>query len=150
MSSSRPIVDARHVRAAAIAASAIWFFAACGGSDATAPSASVSIVGSWTLQSVNGSPLPYVMDRNGADKSEMTADILTFLTSGQFTDIAQVRVTSGGQVSTLAVQQAGTYAANKGNVTLTFAGDASTAQGSQSGSTFTLGLNGLSLAYKKQ
>ena len=131
-------------------ACALWLIAACSGGDATAPSASVSIVGSWALQTVNGSALPYLMDQNGADKSEMTAEVLTFLATGQFTEIAQVRVTSGGQVSTLAVQQAGTFTANKGNVTLTFAGDGSTAQGSQSGSTLTLGLNGLNLSYKKQ
>lgn len=83
--------------------------AACTGSDATAPGPSVSVIGSWSLQTVNGAPLPYVMDQNGADKSELTADVITFIGGGQFTQVSQVRVTSAGQVSTQPVLQAGTF-----------------------------------------
>ena len=123
--------------------------AACSGKDTTAAT-SVSIVGVWTLQTVNGAPLPYLMDQAGADKSEMTGDVLTFLASGQFTEIAQVRVTSGGQVTTQTVPQAGTFTASKGSIAMTFAGSSTQAQGSQAGSSLTLALNGLTLVYKKQ
>ena len=133
---------------------AIWAIvlaSACsGGTDTTAPATSVSIVGTWTLQSVNGASLPYLMDQSGADKSEMTSDVLTFLATGQFTEIAQVRLTSGGQVTTTSVPQAGTYAANKGTVVLTFAGSDTQARGTQTGATLAVAINGLAFVYQKQ
>jgi hypothetical protein len=123
--------------------------AACsGGSEATAPAGSASVVGTWSLKTVNGATLPYLMDQIGADKTEMTGDVIVFLASGQFTETAQVRATSGGQVSTVPVQQAGTWATNKGSVALTFVGG-NTADGSYTGASLSLNINGLAFGYTK-
>jgi hypothetical protein len=55
--------------------------AACLGDSVTA---TVPIPGTWTLQSVNGQPLPYTF----ANASTLTSDVLTINASGSFSETA--------------------------------------------------------------
>lgn len=123
---------------------------ACSGLDTTAPSSTASVIGNWSLQTVNDAQLPYLMDRSGADKSELTADTFTLIGSGQFTQVSQVRVTSAGQVTTQPVLQAGAFTSNKGAVSVLFAGSTEAIQGSVSATTLALPINGFAFVYKKQ
>ena len=121
---------------------------ACSSDDSTGPDTSVE--GTWTLQSVNGSDLPYVVAQAGSDKVEVTADVLTVASGGAFTEITSIRVTSGGNVTTQSIPDAGSYTVNGTAVTFTFQSDGSSGTGTLSGNTLTVATQGVSLLYKKQ
>jgi len=123
--------------------------AACGGDSPTQPT-SASVAGTWNLQTVNGSGLPYIVGQVGSDKLELVSDVLTVGESGTFTQLTEFRVTESGQVSTESVPDAGSYALNGTAVTFTFDSDGSTGTGSLSGNTLTIAAGGFALIYKKQ
>jgi hypothetical protein len=122
---------------------------ACSPSNAGAP-ADTSIVGTWSLETVNGAPLPYVLTDSASTRTEVTADVLTFLPSGQFTQLTQLRTTTAGEANTQTVPQAGTFSSNRGSVTLQFTGDSASYSGTVSGRTFTLAYQALTLRYGKE
>jgi hypothetical protein len=122
---------------------------ACSDDDSTGPD-DISVEGTWTLQSVNGSNLPYVLAQAGADKVEVTADVLTVGSGGAFTELTTVRVTSGGTVTTQSLPDAGTYTVNGTAVTFVFQSDGSSGTGTLNGDRLTVATGGLSLVYEKQ
>ena len=123
--------------------------AACGGSDAPTQPTSASVAGTWKLQTVNGSALPYVAAQVGADKVELMSDVITAVASGSFTQMTQIRVTQSGQVSTQSIPDAGSYTLNGSAVTFTFNSDGSTGTGSLSGNTLTVTEDGFAFVYRK-
>lgn len=118
-------------------------------SDSTGPT-EASVAGTWTLQSINGTNLPFVFAQTGANKAEITADVLTVTSSGSFTQITTVRITENGQVTTQTVPDAGSYVLNGTNVTFQFQSDGSIGTGTVSGGTLTVSTPGFSYIYKKQ
>lgn len=120
----------------------------CGGDKTTGPTAA-TITGTWTLQSVNGSALPYTVAQTGANKVEVTADVLT-IASSSFTQTTTVRSTINGQVTTQSVSDAGTYTLNGTAASFRFNSDGSTGTGSFSGSTLTVAEDGFAYVYTKQ
>ena len=88
--------------------------------DATGPSpvpspgpSPVVVVGTWRLQSVDGRPLPFTLpeeESGGADKLEITAEVITTLNSGSFTMLTTFRVTYGSDVFPESIPGEGTYA----------------------------------------
>ena len=123
--------------------------AACG-SDAPSEPTPASLAGTWRLQTVNGSGLPFVVAQLGTDKVELTSDVLTVAASGSFTQMTQIRVTQSGQVSTESVPDAGSYTLNGTAVSFTFDSDGSTGTGSLSGNALTVAASGFALVYRKQ
>jgi hypothetical protein len=123
--------------------------AACGSDGPTQPT-SASVAGTWSLQTINGTPLPYVVVQTGVDKVELTSDVITAVASGSFTQITQVRITQNGQVSTQSIPDAGSYSLSGTAVTFTFSSDGSTGTGSLSGNTLTVASDGFAYVYKKQ
>lgn len=123
--------------------------AACGGDSPTAPT-QASVVGTWQLQSVNGQGLPYIAEQVGADKVELTSDVVTAAAGGSFAEIVSYRITQGGQVSAYSESYAGTYTLNGTAVTFRWNDDGSIGTGTVSGSTLTVAGNGLSLVFRKQ
>ena len=123
--------------------------AACGGDSPTQPTSS-SVAGTWSLQTINGTGLPYIVAQTGSDKVELTSDVLTVVGSGSFTQITQVRVTQNGQVSTQSIPDAGSYVLNGTAVTFTFNSDGSSGTGSLSGNTLTVAEDGFAYVYRKQ
>jgi hypothetical protein len=121
---------------------------ACGGDSPTQPTAT-SVAGTWRLQTINGTALPYVVAQTGADKVELTSDVITAVPSGSFTQLTTVRVTQNGQVSTQSLPDAGSYTLNGSAVTFTFNSDGSTGTGSIGGNTLTVTSDGLALIYRK-
>lgn len=121
--------------------------AACGG-DATSPG-SVSVAGSYALQTVNGSPLPFIVLQIGADKVELLNETVTLSEGGTFTQQGALRVTESGFVSTESYADAGTYVRNGTAVAFEFNSDGSTGTGTISGNTITVAVSGFSLVYRK-
>jgi hypothetical protein len=119
------------------------------GSDSTAPKA--SIAGTWSLQTINGTPLPFTIQAQGANKEEVTADIVTLTNDGSFTELASLRFTINGAVTTQSVPDAGRYTLNGTAVVVTFNSDGTSATGSWDGSnTITIADQGFAEVYRRQ
>ena len=118
----------------------------CGGGDSTGPDDSVA--GTYSLRTVNGSNLPFIVLQVGADKLELTADVLTLTDAGSFTQITTFRVTEGGQVTTSTVADAGSYTRTGTAISATF-NSGGTATGTISGGTITVAQDGFSYVYRK-
>ncbi len=135
--------------ALAIGALAITFATACGGDSTTQPTPA-SFAGTWSLQTVNGAALPFLVATNGSDKLEITSDVFTVTSSGTFDEMATTRTTISGVATVDTLNDSGTYTLNGSAVTLTFASDGSSIAGTLSGNSMTLTQAGYAFAYKKQ
>jgi hypothetical protein len=131
-----------------LALAALILAASCGG-DSTAPT-TVSVAGTWNLQTINGTALPYVLEQTGADKTEITSDVFNVASTGSFTQTTTVRFTQNGAVTTQSVADAGSYTVSGTAVNFTFNSDGSTGTGSLSGNTLTVTSSGFAFVYKKQ
>lgn len=143
----------RRIRSAAravMAAGILLIAAACGGDDGPTAPTQASIAGLWNLQTVNGSALPFILAQSGTDKLEVLGDAITVAEGGTFTQLTQLRVTQGGQTSTEAVPDAGSYTLSGTTVTFIFDSDGSSGTGTLSGKTLTVAEDGISLVYRKQ
>jgi hypothetical protein len=137
-------------RSARLAPAALLFALAAGACSGDSSGPDVSVVGTWQLQTVNGQGLPYLVAQSGADKIEVTSDVLTVAEGGAFTEITTIRVTSSGTVTTQSIPDAGTYTINGTAVNFTFQSDGSNGTGTLNESTLTVATQGVSLVYKKQ
>lgn len=113
--------------------------AACG--DSTGPRTTVA--GTWTLQTVNGTKLPYlfpnVVNQDDANKLELSGAVLTIEPGGSLTRDRMVRITLNGQVSSESEMVAGTYTISGSAVTVSYDLDGRPAvNGSWSGNTLTI------------
>ena len=128
---------------------ALLALVACGGdNDPTSPGN--SLAGTWSLQSINGTALPYVVLQSGANKIELTADILTVSSGGSFTQTSTIKTTVNGQVTTESVSDAGSYTVNGNAVSFVFNSDATTGTGVLSGNSLSVGAEGAAFIYRKQ
>lgn len=142
---SRSFKSARFLTAAVMLASA----AACGGGDSPTEPTQVSVAGTWSLQTINGTRLPYVVAQTGADKLEVTSDVLSVSGTGSFTQTTTVRLTQNGQVSTQSVADAGSYTLNGSAASFRFNSDGSTGTASISGNTMTVATDGFAYVYTR-
>ena len=108
------------------------------------------MAGRWTLQSINGTPLPWVVLQSGANKIEVTADVLTATGTGSFTQVTTVRNTLNGLVTTETRSDAGIYTLNGNAVTFVFNGNGSSGTGVLNGNTLNVGVSGSAFIYRKQ
>jgi hypothetical protein len=106
--------------------------------------------GAYSLTSINGQPLPYVLAQTGADKDELVSDVYTFSGQGSFTQATTVRQTRNGQASTSATVDAGSYVLNGTAVTVHYNSDGSSVSGVLSGRTLTLAGSGFAGVYQHQ
>ena|SRR5438067_7463471 len=121
----------------------------CGGDSPTAPTLA-SVAGTWSLQTVNGGALPFVVSQTSTSKLEVISDVLIVALGGTFTETTTIRTTQNGAVSTQAQADAGTFVLNGTAVAFTFNSDGSTGTGSLSGNTMTVTDLGFAFVYKKQ
>ena len=91
--------------------------------DATGPD---DLLGTWSLQSVSGQSLPYILEQDATVKIELTGETVTLLASGRQTMVTSFRVTDGGVVSTESVPASGNYTVNGSKLLLTFDNDSDT------------------------
>jgi hypothetical protein len=120
---------------------------ACSGSDTTRPM-TPAVEGSWNLNTVNGSALPYTLQATNP-KIEVLSDQISFATGGTFTETGNFRVTDAGLVSMQPVNKSGTWTVNGTALTFTFL-SGSTGTGTVSGSSFTVSVDGFSRMYSRQ
>ena len=120
----------------------------CGGDSTTQPTAT-SIVGTWSLQTINGAALPFIISQSGADKLEVISDVATVDSHGAYTEVTQLRTTVNGQAKAEAFTDVGTYTVSGNAVTLK-SSDGSSVTASLSGNTFTISAGAFVYVYKKQ
>ena len=135
------------MRKALIAAAAMALLA-CGG-DSTGPA--VSAAGTWNLQTVNNSPLPFTAAfvANPLYKLEIVSDVFVARPDGTYTETFTERETDGTTVTTTSNDDTGTWVQHGTAVTLT-SSDQTITSASISGNTITVSTQGLVLVYKKQ
>jgi hypothetical protein len=119
--------------------------AACGGDSSITPG---TVTGSYSLRTVNGSPLPFTVIQIGADKIEITGDVIILNEGGTFTETTSQRTTENGVVTTSTIDDAGTYTLTGTAITLT-SPESGSISGAVSGGTMTLTLEGLAAVYSK-
>lgn len=78
---------------------ALAFATACGGAAATDP-AQVTFAGTYALQSVNGSKLPYVAIQDASGTVIIVADQLVIADGGSWSESGTIRTTINGQTQT--------------------------------------------------
>jgi hypothetical protein len=118
---------------------------ACGG-DSTSPSATVS--GTYTLQNVNGSQLPFTVFDVGTEKYEILTDAVILNEGGTWTESGTDRSTVSGQVTTSTITDAGTYTLNGTAITFVSA-QSGTTNGSVGSGTLTITDQGIVAVYQK-
>src|SRR5262249_23805793 len=107
-----------------LAAVALSFAVACGGDSSTAPPAE-QIAGTWTLQTVNGALLPFVIVQSGTNKVEVLSDVFVIASTGSFTQTTTVRSTINGVATTDSTADAGSYTLSGATLSLHFNSDGS-------------------------
>lgn len=98
----------------ALAAAFLLLGAACG--DGTAPDEG-TIIGSYTLRTINGQNLPYTTLSSGVNKAEVLSSSLSVNTDGTFREERSVRRTHSGVSITEAEMKFGTYTSTGSGVT---------------------------------
>jgi hypothetical protein len=78
------------------------------------------VAGTYTLQTVNGSPVPYTYYQSGADSYVVLSDTVVIAAGGAWTESWHERRTVGGTVTTPAFTDRGTYAVNGSDIVFTF------------------------------
>ena len=132
-----------------VACLALALFASCGGDSATGPT-SASVAGTWSLQTVNGAALPFVLAQDGADKLEVTGDVITAAENGTFSSLTHFRSTISGEVSEDDIADTGTWTLSGSSVTFRFTSDGTAGTASISGGTMTFTQGSTALKYTKQ
>jgi hypothetical protein len=100
------------------AVTALLFFAACGGSYGSSTVPSTSVAGTYTLRTVNGLALPYIVSQTGPSKVEVVDDAFTLNDSGTWTESGHRRNTVSGQVTTTATADAGSFTISGTTITM--------------------------------
>lgn len=90
---------------------------ACG-SDSTTQPTFATIAGTWSLQTINGTPLPFTVSQTANDKIEVVSDVVTATSTGTYTEVIQYRETLNGQATVTSVPDAGTFTINGSAITL--------------------------------
>lgn len=80
--------------------------AACFGDD---PTGSSTITASYSLRTINGSPLPYTIVVSATTKRDVLDDVITLHQGGTFAESARSRTTVNGQVTTETNTKTGIY-----------------------------------------
>lgn len=115
--------------------------------DGTRPTPA-SFAGTWNLQTVNGSPMPFVV-QTANPKIEIMSDQIVVVDNGTFTESFVVQRTTGTQVVLERGSDSGTYSLNGSAVSLVYA-DGSTGNGATTGNSLTLAGQGFSQVYTRQ
>ena len=121
----------------------------CGG-DSTGPAASVE--GTWNLQTINGSGLPYTTDYQASPlyRFEILSDQVVFNSGGTYVESSTVRETNGTTVTTSDEQDNGTWSQQGSQVTTTSSSDGSTTSAVVSGNKLTVNVLGILGVYARQ
>ena len=120
------------------------------GSDSSSEPTNASVAGTWTLQSVNGSQLPFTLSNVGSTKIELVSSVVNVTSAGTWTSTSQTRTTINGQATTSTGTQAGTYTLSGSAVAIRSTDGTTVQAGTVNGNTLTLAQTGLVFVYQKQ
>jgi hypothetical protein len=101
-------------------------------------SGGTGISGSYTLQAVDGFPLPYTYSQTGADKKEIVTDVIVLTDAGTWSEVVQQRQTVAGVTTNNTLTQNGTYTRSGTSGVYFVTSDNDTFSGLVSGNTMTL------------
>ena len=107
------------------------------------------IAGTYTLQSVNGHTLPWVMQVGTTQSMELTEGSITINQNMTCSRSLKLTETDGGTVTTVTNTDGGTYTLVNGAITFTWDSDGSTDSGSIGGSQLTITVDGDVLIFRK-
>jgi hypothetical protein len=119
---------------------------ACG-SDSTTTEPDVQMTGTWSLQSVNGAALPYLVQTTPS-KVELLSDVFVMATGG-FVEQSIVRTTTGTTVTLDTARDVGTYTVKGSATTFMWSSDGSSAVVSVTGNTFLAKSGSTSFVYSR-
>ncbi len=122
--------------------------AACG-SDAPSDPGPVSAVGTWTLETVNGNRLPFLLDQRGNDRIELISASLDLKAGGTFSSTSAERSTVAGVTQDQSYVDPGHFTLAGAVVTFTFDADASVSQGTITSDVMTFNASGLLAVYRR-
>jgi hypothetical protein len=122
--------------------------AACGADTPSDPTP-VTVVGTWTLETVNGTRLPFVLDQRGNDKVELLSAALDVMASGTFSSTSTERSTIAGVTQNQSYVDPGHFTLNGSVATFTFDLDASVSRGTIAADAMTFDANGLVVVYRR-
>jgi hypothetical protein len=128
-----------------LAAAALVLAVACDSS--TSPEA--TIVGTWNLSTMNGSPLPFTVFGSGANKVEITAGVITFAQGGTYSSTMTTRSTMNGVATNSTDSETGNYTITGATVSITDPGEP-TQTATMSGNTLTTTVEGFTFVFIKQ
>jgi len=104
---------------------------ACSGSESssTGPVTQKSPTGSYTISSINASPLPVaIFSDTGGFKLEVTSGTITLTSGGTYSIVTNYRETLPGVLDTYTDSTGGTWAMTSGTSTVVFTNSADTTQ----------------------
>ena len=70
---------------------------------------SSTVTGTYTLRTVNGSPLPYVLSETATSKTELLDRAITLHEASTYAESGHLRTTENGEATTIATQASGSY-----------------------------------------
>ena len=100
---------------------ALVFAVGCSDDDGSGPNATIE--GTYTLRTVNGAAVPYVVVQAPGLKVELVSVVWTLQQGGTFTEVATMRFTDETGVNTDVQTTTGTFVRTGNNVTLTETSD---------------------------
>lgn len=113
--------------------------AACGGSsDAPTSPTQVTFAGTYTLQTVNGQKLPFVIAQSGTNAVTLTSASLTIAAGGTWSDQFNYTQTTNGVPSAQTATENGTWVRSGSNLALDLSTGTLDYSGTFSGNTVTL------------
>lgn len=130
--------------AAVVAIAAIC--AGCGGDGMTGSS---TVTGAYTLRTVNGAPLPYTQSSSGTTKTEILDNTISLHQGGTYSEEAHTRTTSGTQVTTQTITEAGSYSFFGNSITLQSGSSSHSRLLTVEGNTMTHVEAGVAFVYRK-
>ena len=122
---------------------------ACTGDKLTGPQRP-AVEGTWTLQTIGGLGLPYLLDQFGDDKLELMEASLIVQGDSSFTSTSKQRLTVQGQTDSQTYTEGGTYMMRGSVVWFRFAGDNGVVTGRLGGDSLLFGEGGISVVYRRQ
>ena len=128
---------------------ALTGFAACGGDSPT--EVKVSTEGSYTLRTVNGAPLPYLIPEatTATSKYEIMDATTTLNIGGTYTYFDHVRFTFNGKAEILSYMEAGTFTLSGTAINLRSNQGGALMSGTLGANTLTVVAQGTSYVYTK-
>lgn len=123
---------------------------ACGGDAVTGPPTLASVAGRYSLKTVNGAPLPFLIGQSGTSKSEVLADVLALSANGTFLQTSTIRNTVDGVATTSSSTEPGTFTLAGATATFVFDVDGSFGTGTIVERALTISGNGFVTIYTKE